>query len=179
MSIQSPLVFWITGLSGSGKTTLAKDLADYLKASSLNPIILDGDQIREIILSDASYDRDARLKVANFNSRLCRLLALQGQCVICPTISLFKDVQKWNRKNIPGYVEIFIDAPIAVLRQRDPKGIYSKFESDITKNVVGLDIKAEMPERPDFRLTMDFNTKIRQSSACLLSFAGKLIKHES
>lgn len=174
---KKPLIFWITGLSGSGKTTLAERLINYLEAACLKPIMLDGDQIREILLSDVSYDRGSRLEVAKFNSRLCRFLALQGQCVVCPTISLFEEVREWNRKNIPGYVEIFIDAPMSVLKKRDPKGIYSHFENQVLKNVVGMDIEAEMPTQPDLHLIMDYDTEIRQSSDELLIFADKLIKN--
>ena len=165
-----PYVFWVTGLSGSGKSTLALRLDTWLRDKGFSPIMLDGDQIRDLLFTAAGHDRAARLEVARFISRLCRFLALQGQCVICPTISLFHEIQAWNRKNIPGYVEIFLDVPLTVVRQRDPKGLYAAKDRDEIDNLVGLDIKAEFPENPDFRLRVTDGMSTDQSADLLHEF---------
>ncbi len=177
MRNKKPLVFWITGLSGSGKTTLSSKLCEYFKLLDLSPIVLDGDQIREVFFSDLSYSKEARLEVAKFNSKLCKFLALQGQYVICPTISLFREVQVWNKENIPGYVEVFIDAPLSVLKARDPKGIYANSEKLPTKHIVGMDVEAEFPTYPDLCISMDLSTEIQQSADELITFASMLIKN--
>ena len=59
------------------------------------------------------------------NARLCRMLASQGGDVVCPTISMFHEVQRWNRENIPGYREIYLRVPMEELQRRDAKGIYA------------------------------------------------------
>jgi adenylylsulfate kinase len=156
-------VFWITGLSGSGKTTLARRLDLWIKARGIHPVMLDGDAIRDVLLEPAGHDRASRLRIARFNARLCRFLASQGLVVICPTISMFHEIQDWNREHISGYVEIFLDAPIDLVGERDPKGIYHRYARGEAHEVVGLDIPAEYPTRPDIRLVMDRCTTIDNS----------------
>ena len=86
------------------------------------------------------------------NARLCRLLAEQGADVVCATISLFHEVQRWNRENIPGYREIYLRVPMLELQRRDSKGIYAGSQRGDTRDVVGLDVPAEAPEAPDLVL---------------------------
>ncbi len=97
------------------------------------------------------------------NARLCRLLANQGTDVVCMTISLFHDVQRWNRENIPGYCEIYLRVPMDELQRRDVKGIYAASNQGDLRNVVGLDMPAELPEAPD--LTLDNFGALDSSSA--------------
>lgn len=148
-------VFWITGLSGAGKTTLAQLLLDHLKRQGLHPVMLDGDVIRDLLVESPGHDRETRLRIARFNARLCRFLALQDLTVICPTISMFDEVRAWNREHIPGYVEIFLDVPLEELKRRDPKGIYSGYANGRIRDVVGLDIPAQFPSTPDIHLRHD------------------------
>ena len=86
------------------------------------------------------------------NARLCRLLAQQGGDVICATISLFHEVQRWNRENIAGYFEIYLRVPMDELRRRDTKGIYARGQRGDARDVVGIDVPAETPEAPDLVL---------------------------
>jgi len=86
------------------------------------------------------------------NARLCLLLATQGSDVVCPTISLFHEVQRWNRANIPGYCEIYLEVPLEELQRRDPKGLYAAARRGELRDVVGLDVPAELPESPDLTL---------------------------
>ncbi len=80
------------------------------------------------------------------------MLAQQGADVVCATISLFHDVQRWNRTNIPGYREIYLQVPMEELRRRDAKGIYARAERGDLHDVVGLDVPVETPEAPDLVL---------------------------
>ncbi len=148
-------VYWITGISGVGKSTLADLLHTTLRSRGSNVILLDGDVIRELLLDDSGFDRTTRLKIAKFNSRLCRFLSRQGMDVVCSTISLFHEVQEWNRKHIEHYIEIFLDAPMQVLKERDPKRIYQRATAGELTNVVGMDIAAEFPKSPEFTFITD------------------------
>jgi adenylylsulfate kinase-like enzyme len=149
-------VFWITGLSGAGKTTLGRELCSRLRSGGRPVAFLDGDALRSAIAEDLGYSAGDRRRSAMRNARLCRLLAEQGADVVCATISLFHEVQRWNRENIPGYREIYLRVPIDELRRRDSKGIYAGAQHgdgrDDGRDVVGLDVQAEVPEAPDLVL---------------------------
>jgi adenylylsulfate kinase-like enzyme/phosphohistidine swiveling domain-containing protein len=145
-------VFWITGLSGAGKTTLGQELWSRLRAAGRPVIFLDGDALRAVIAEDLDHSAGNRRRSAMRNARLCRLLAEQGADVVCATISLFHEVQRWNRENIPGYREIYLRVPIDELRCRDSKGIYAGSQRADARDVVGIDVPAEAPEAPDLVL---------------------------
>src|SRR5579871_170030 len=143
-------VFWLTGLSGAGKTSIGRALAANLRASGYSVIFLDGDTLRAVS-NETGYTAENRRAVAMRNGRLCGMLASQGFDVVCSTISLFHEVQRWNRENIPRYHEIFVRAPLEELRRRDTKGIYvvrGEEANGDQANIVGLDIPAEIPQAP-------------------------------
>lgn len=145
-------LFWITGLSGSGKTTFAHVVVEKIESLGRKTVLIDGDVIREIFDNVEDYGREARLKTAYQYSKLAAFLVKNGVDVVCSTISLFHEVQEWNRKNIPNYVEIFVKVDGEKLLQRDSKKIYSRAKSGELKNVVGVDIVAEFPKNPDLVL---------------------------
>src|SRR5580704_8681869 len=145
-------VFWITGLSGAGKTTLGRELWKRMRSAGRPVAFLDGDTLRSAIAEDLGHNADDRRRSAMRNAKLCRLLAEQGTDVVCATISLFHEVQRWNRDNIAGYREIYLRVPMDELRRRDSKGIYARAENGNGRDVVGLDVLAETPEAPDLIL---------------------------
>lgn len=138
---------WITGLAGSGKTTLGRSLHAALAGSGVHAVLLDGDALREITGGVFGYDRDDRLRCAEFYSRLCSHLAAQGVNVICCTVSMFEAVRERNRSTVPRYLEVYLRASSELLRERNQRGLYAG--DDETKDVVGLDLAMEEPRRPD------------------------------
>ena len=150
MSKTSAKCYWITGLSGTGKTTLSTFLVENLRSSGRQVIHLDGDELRTVFASFA-YTKKERLELGFKYSRLCKLLTDQGCDVVIGVIGLFKELHSWNRQNISNYIEIFIDTPLAELKKRDSKGLYSgaKF------NVAGLDLKVDLPSSPDIQLVWE------------------------
>jgi adenylylsulfate kinase-like enzyme/phosphohistidine swiveling domain-containing protein len=159
-------VFWITGLSGAGKTTLGRELWSRLRAAGRPATFLDGDALRAAIGEDLDYSAGHRRLSAMRNARLCRLLADQGADVVCATISMFHEVQRWNRKNISDYREIYLRVPMDELRRRDSKGIYNGDRRGDARDVVGLDVPAEAPEAPDLVLdnygALDVSTAVER-----------------
>jgi adenylylsulfate kinase-like enzyme/phosphohistidine swiveling domain-containing protein len=145
-------VFWITGLSGAGKTTVGMELWRRLRAAGHAVVFLDGDVMRAVIGEELGHTLAHRRQAAMRNARLCQLLASQGQDVVCATISLFHEVQRWNRANIPGYREIYLQVPMEELRRRDFKGVYASASRADAPNVMGLDLQPEVPESPDLIL---------------------------
>ena len=140
-------------MSGAGKTTVGRELWRRLRAAGRSVFFLDGDALREAVAEDLGHSTADRRKSAMRNARLCKLLSSQGQDVVCPTISMFHKVQRWNRENIPGYREIYLRVPLDELQRRDSKGIYAGAHRGDLRDVVGLDVPAELPEAPD--LTLD------------------------
>ncbi|MGA8510031.1 MAG: adenylyl-sulfate kinase, partial [Candidatus Sulfotelmatobacter sp.] len=131
---------------------MGQELCSRLRAAGRSVTFLDGDALRAAIAEDLGHSADNRRRSAMRNARLCQLLAGQGADVVCATISLFHEVQSWNRENIPGYREIYLRVPIDELRRRDSKGIYSGAQGGDARDVVGLDVPAEAPEAPDLVL---------------------------
>jgi cytidine diphosphoramidate kinase len=149
-------VIWITGLSGAGKTTFANLLTQLFRDRNLPVVMLDGDELRQVFGADVDYkdfhEINSRRKLAMQYANLCRIIATQGITVVIATISLFREVHKWNRLNLPGYFEVYLKVPIQELRRRDPKGIYRRFDEGILNNVAGLDLAIDEPEFPDLIL---------------------------
>jgi glutamine kinase len=145
-------VFWITGLSGAGKTTVGRELSRQIRAAGRPVIFLDGDALRAAIAEDLDHSADSRRRSAMRNARLCRLLADQGADVVCATISMFHEVQRWNREAIPDYREVYLRVPMDELRHRDSKGMYARADCGEARDVVGIDVPAEVPEAPDLIL---------------------------
>ncbi|RXF07186.1 adenylyl-sulfate kinase [Pseudoalteromonas sp. PS5] len=139
---------WITGLSGAGKTTITNLLIPQFQGMGINPIILDGDEIRAAIRDPHwQFDTNSRLLGSYRYSRLARLFTHQKQVVIVPTISMFHEVQRWNREYIPNYFEVFLDVDIKARISRDPKGLYQNEPSHMVE-----DSTAELPQFPDMRI---------------------------
>ena len=152
-------VIWISGLSGAGKTSVSNHTADLLIQLGQAPIVLDGDKLRELLNASPfvtkSVDREGRLALAQKYSNLCKLLADQDQIVIIATISMFDEVYKWNHQNLPGYFEVFLDTPINVLKSRDPKKLYARFDLGEIQNVAGMDLSVDVPMNSHLFVTHD------------------------
>jgi len=148
-------VIWITGLSGAGKSVLGRRTYQLLRRRKSNVVLLDGDEFREVIDSSLGHDPRNRLLNARRLGRLCRLLSEQGIDVVCATMSLFAEIQRWNREQIRSYFEVYLRVPLPVLIARDARGLYSRARSGRTRNVVGIDLPFDEPRRPDLVLEND------------------------
>lgn len=145
-------VFWITGLSGAGKTTLGRMLQHWLRGQGMSAVLLDGDALRETFANAHAFDRESRLALALSYGRLARLLADQGLTVIVSTISLRKEVHRWNRENIARYCEIYLDADEDTRKARDPKGFYAAAAAGRISEFAGLDQTYDLPAEPHIHL---------------------------
>lgn len=155
-------VYWITGLSGSGKTTIGTALYYRLREQTDRLVILDGDILK--LVTTGGYTPEERFVRASKYGRLAKYLADQGLWVILCTISMFDKVRDWNRAHIDGYIEVFLDVPMDVLRKRDRKGLYSRFAEGKVTHVAGLEGATEFPKHPDVRLVNDGTLSVQ---ACI------------
>lgn len=146
------MVVWITGLSGAGKTTLCEALQALLKPRIPELVLIDGDVVREIFGSDLGFGEADRARQIKRIQSLARELDKQGQVVIVAALYAHPDLLGWNRRHFKDYFEIYLDAPLSLVRQRDPKGLYGKAARGEMEFVVGIDVPWNPPANPDLRI---------------------------
>ena len=134
---------------------MAGCLAKRLKARNLGVVVLDGDELRAA-LDSFQYDIDSRKALARIYGRLALTFSRQGLVVICATVSMFHDIQSWNRENIPEYFEVYIKIPHSLREVRDKKQLIADARADRAQHVHGLDLQIEEPQNPDFMFTNKF-----------------------
>jgi len=142
-------VIWLTGVSGAGKTTIAEAIARLAKPRLPELVLIDGDVIRDLFGAGLGYHEAARVEQIGRIQRLAKMLAGQGLIVVVAALYAHPDLLDWNRRNLPGYVEVYVQADMDVVRQRDVKGLYAKAAAGTMPNVVGIDIPWHAPRHPD------------------------------
>lgn len=144
---QRPFVIWFTGLSGSGKSTLAGALEERLFTAGHRCYLLDGDNIRHGLNRDLGFSDADRIENIRRVGELARILVDAGLIVIAGFISPFARDRAMVRQLIePGkFVEVYLNAPLAVCEQRDPKGLYRKARAGEIRHVTGIDSPYEAP----------------------------------
>lgn len=158
--IDAGTVYWITGLSGAGKTTIGQLFYWRLKKIRSSVVYLDGDVLRQVFGSSYGHTQEDRKNLAMQYSQLCNMLSGQSIDVVCATISMFRDIRKWNRTNISRYFEIYLKVPIEILIERDQKQLYSRALRGEILNVMGVDLEIEEPEAPDLTILNDGSKKV-------------------
>ena len=148
---QRPCVIWFTGLSGSGKSTLANALELALLARNKHSYLLDGDNVRLGLNADLGFSDVDRVENIRRIGEVSRLMVDAGLIVISAFISPFADERAIAKALLPAnqFYEIFVDAPLAVCEQRDPKGLYKRARSGQIKQFTGIDSAYETPLAPD------------------------------
>ncbi|MEJ6396448.1 adenylyl-sulfate kinase [Yoonia sp. 208BN28-4] len=149
------LIVWMIGLSGAGKTTLADAVVARVRETAPNIVSLDGDVIRTVFHDDLGHDMDSRRANSWRMMQLCKWLDDQDQHVVCAILSLFPEHRAELRKSVSSYYEVFIDAPLADLQDRDVKGLYARYAKGETSSVAGLDLTFPVPQTPDLTIRND------------------------
>ena len=156
------LVIWITGLLGTGKVTLAEKLQCRLKKRNLEPILQDGDTLRNIFREEQftshSYGQDTRIRLGLRYGLLCQTLSSKCFKVIISTISMFQKIYTWNKENLQNYFEVYLKVPLKELHSQGPKKIYHHYSDRLLINLAGLDIVADEPASSD--VIYDFGHQI-------------------
>jgi bifunctional enzyme CysN/CysC len=151
---QSPAVVWFTGLSGAGKSTIANLVEKKLHALGKHTYLLDGDNVRHGLNKDLGFTEADRVENIRRVGEVSRLMVDAGILTLVSFISPFRAEREMARSLVsPGeFVEVFIDTPLAVAEQRDPKGLYKKARRGDLKNFTGIDSPYEAPESPELRV---------------------------
>jgi bifunctional enzyme CysN/CysC len=153
-------ILWLTGLSGAGKSTVATELERELFAMGLHTYILDGDNIRHGLSANLGFSPEDRTENIRRVAEVARLLMDAGVMVITAFISPYRDDRRLARSlvNEGEFVEVYVNAPLEVCEQRDPKGLYKKARAGEIANFTGVSAPYEPPDRPELVVHTDKQT---------------------
>jgi len=151
---QRPAVLWFTGLSGSGKSTIANLVEKALLAEGKHTYLLDGDNIRHGLSRDLGFTDADRVENIRRVGEAAKLFVDAGLIVLTAFISPFRSERRMARDLVGAgeFIEIFVDTPIELCEQRDPKGLYQKARAGEIKNFTGISSPYEAPERADLHI---------------------------
>jgi adenylyl-sulfate kinase len=152
---------WFTGMSGAGKSTLSVPVSERLRKAGVPVELLDGDEVRTHLskgLGFSKEDRDTNVRRIGF---VAELLAKHGVGAVTAAISPYRAVRDEVRERIvrhgAGFIEVYVHCPVAVLAERDVKGLYKKALAGEIPNFTGVSDPYEPPERPE--VTVDSSTE--------------------
>ena len=156
---QQGLTIWLTGLSGSGKSTIAMALEQVLAQNGHHAYCLDGDNIRFGLNKNLGFSAEDRTENIRRIGEVTKLFADSGMITMNSFISPYRADRDAAREvhvtaNIP-FVEVFVDAPLEVAEERDPKGLYKKARAGEIKGFTGIDDPYEAPEKAEIHLRTD------------------------
>ncbi len=149
-----PCVVWFTGLSGAGKSTVANLVEKKLHALGRHTYLLDGDNVRHGLNRDLGFTEADRVENIRRVAEVARLMTDAGLIVLVSFISPFREERRMARALVQQgeFCEVFVDTPIGVAEQRDPKGLYKKARRGELPNFTGIDSPYESPENPEVRV---------------------------
>ncbi|MEQ6917352.1 sulfate adenylyltransferase subunit CysN [Halomonas aquatica] len=151
---QQPAVLWFTGLSGAGKSTIANLVEKKLHAAGQHTYLLDGDNVRHGLNRDLGFTDADRVENIRRVGEVAKLMVDAGLIVLTAFISPFRSERQLARDLVEDgeFIEIFVDTPLDVAEERDPKGLYRKARRGELKNFTGIDSAYEPPEAPDLHI---------------------------
>jgi len=151
---QQPAVVWFTGLSGAGKSTIANLVEKRLHALGRHTYLLDGDNVRHGLNKDLGFTEADRVENIRRVAEVARLMVDAGLITLVSFISPFRAERDMARARVADgqFCEVFVDTPLPVAEERDPKGLYKKARSGGLKNFTGIDSPYEAPVSPELRI---------------------------
>ena len=166
-----PVILWFTGFSGSGKSTVAGALESALHQQGVHTYLLDGDNVRHGLCKDLGFSDEDRVENIRRVGELSKLMVDAGLVVLTAFISPFQAERDMVR-NLVGdgeFIEVFLDTPLDVCEQRDPKGLYKKARAGEIKHFTGIDSDYQVPVNPEIRIDTNANS-LEQSVQQLVAY---------
>lgn len=151
---QKPVILWFTGLSGSGKSTVANAVESKLLSLGKHSYLLDGDNVRHGLNKDLGFSDHDRVENIRRIGEVAKLFVDFGAIVLTAFISPFISDRSQVRELIGEnqFLEVFIDTPLEVCEQRDPKGLYKKARAGQIKHFTGIDSEYQAPVNPEIHV---------------------------
>ena len=147
--IKDAFAVWVTGLPASGKSTLVTALKAQLADRGIDVAVLESDVLRQIFTPQPRYDEQEREAFYSQMVYIGALLTRHGVPVIFDATANRRRYRDPARDQIPRFMEVYVDCPLAICIARDPKGIYRKASASSATTVPGLQSAYEPPEKPD------------------------------
>jgi bifunctional enzyme CysN/CysC len=150
-------VVWLTGLSASGKSTISADLERELFNLGRHVYVLDGDNVRHGLGSDLGFSARDRKENIRRVGEAAKLFADAGVLCVTAFISPYREDRDMVRRLMPPgtFIEVYVNAPVEICEQRDPKGLYAKARANLIKDFTGVSAPYEAPLRPEIELRTD------------------------
>lgn len=166
-------VIWFTGLSGSGKSTIANALEKELHTQGKRTYILDGDNIRQGLNKDLGFTDADRVENIRRVAEVAKLMMDAGLIVLTAFISPFRAEREMARELIgeENFIEVFVDTPLEVCEERDPKGLYKKARRGELPNMTGIGSPYEKPAQPNIAVNTN-SLELEQTIQVLLKGIG-------
>lgn len=165
------ILFWVTGLSGSGKTTISKKIKKTISKNYGPTIVVSGDDLRQIF-NLKGYSYSERLILNKKFRKFAKFIINQKINLIFAIVGMFDEARKWNRTNFENYIEIYIKSNIKNIIKSNKKKIYKKKGAG---DIVGINIKPELPKKPDITINNNLKTSMNNLSTQLLNKINKSI----
>jgi len=165
------VVIWLTGLSGSGKSTVAVELQAQLFEAGCQVFILDGDNIRHGLNKDLGFSPEDREENIRRIGEVAKLFADAGIIAITSFISPYRKDRDINRELVPkgDFIEVYVQAPLNICEERDPKGLYKKARAGIIPEFTGISAPYEEPLKPEIVIDTD--------KLCVKDSANKIVDY--
>jgi adenylyl-sulfate kinase len=168
--MQPGAVVWLTGLSGAGKSTLSAEVARQL--TNFDPLrrieVLDGDEIRIYLSQGLGFSREDRDTNVHRIAYVARLLAKHDVLVLAAVISPYAatraQIAKLSRDAGHAFIEVFVNAPLATVAERDVKGLYKKAMAGEIGNFTGVSDPYEAPANPDVEVNTDRESLVESAA---------------
>jgi len=153
---QAGATVWFTGLPGAGKSTIAAAVEERLIVAGQPAFLLDGDNLRHGLNGDLGFDEAARCENVRRTAHVARLLAESGTIALVSLVSPYaadRDAASFlHTVDDLQFIEIFVDVPLEVCEQRDPKGLYARARAGELAGLTGVGAPYEAPAKPDLVL---------------------------
>jgi bifunctional enzyme CysN/CysC len=144
---------WFTGLPGAGKSTIAAAVEERLMAAGLPAFLLDGDNLRHGLNGDLGFDEQARRENVRRTAHVAKLLAESGTIALVSLVSPYaadrESAAALHAADDLHFIEVYVDAPLAVCEERDPKGLYARARAGELTGLTGVGAPYEPPSQAD------------------------------
>ncbi len=178
---QKPCILWFTGLSASGKSSIAGAVEQLLFSMGHHTFLLDGDNVRHGLNKGLGFSKQDRIENIRRVGEAAKLFTEAGLIVLTAFISPYSQDRRLVRNMVGAdeFIEIFIDTPLDICEQRDPKGLYQKARAGEISNFTGIDSPYERPQQAELTI-INHNISIQDAGLQVVAFLQQkgYLRHE-